>query len=161
MAKIPDIKPGDLVKVYFKITEGEKERTTTFEGIIMQIRGMAKSKTFTVRKISAGVGVERIFPLRSPMIKIEIKKKGMVRRAKLSYLRRSKGGKMKIKEVAVKTSAKAKPAELVADKDEKPVVEKPATEKEKPIESSGKKEVKKTKEPKRETAPGQKSVEKT
>jgi large subunit ribosomal protein L19 len=156
MAKIPDIKPGDLVKVYFKIIEGEKERTTTFEGIIMQIRGMAKSKTFTVRKISAGIGVERIFPLHSPMIKIEIKKKGMVRRAKLTYLRRSKGGKMKIKEATVKTSAKAKPAETVVKKDEKP-----AAKKETPIESSAKKEVKKTKEPKGETAPGQKSVEKT
>jgi len=171
MAKIPDIKPGDLVKVYSKIIEGEKERTTTFEGIVMQIRGMAKSKTFTVRKISAGIGVERIFPFHSPMIKIEIKKKGMVRRAKLSYLRQSKGGKMKIKEAALKikepeleeldTSPKAKTPEPVAGKDEKAVVEKPAAEKEKPIESSEKKVVKKTKGPKGEPAPGQKSVEKT
>ena len=75
MAKIPDIKPGDLVKVYAKIKEGNKERITPFQGIVIQIRGSNLSKTFTVRKISAGIGVERIFPLHSPMIqKIEIKK---------------------------------------------------------------------------------------
>ncbi len=171
MAKLPDIKPGDLVKVYSKIKEGDKERTTTFQGIVMQIRGMEKSKTFTVRKISAGIGVERIFPLHSPMIKTEIKKKGLVRRAKLSYLRQRKGRKMKIKEAALKTSvpeseeidtsSKVEPTEPVVEKTEKTVVEKPAAGKKKSTESAEKKEIKKTKEPKGEPAPGQKSVEKT
>jgi large subunit ribosomal protein L19 len=169
MAKTPDIKPGDLVKVYSKIKEGDKDRTTTFQGIVMQVRGMAKSKTFTVRKISAGVGVERIFPFSSPMIKTEIKKKGSVRRAKLSYLRQRKGRKMKITEAVLKvkepeseeldTSMDDKPAEPVAEKSKKPVAEKPAPEK--ITEQSEKKETKKTKEPKDEPAPGQKSVDKT
>lgn len=170
MAKIPDIKPGDLVKVYSKIKEGDKERTTTFQGIVLQVRGMAKSKTFTVRKISSGIGVERIFPLYSPMIKTEIKKKGVVRRAKLSYLRQRKGKKMKIKEAAAETrkreleelaiAPEPKPVEPAAVAQEEPA-EKPVTEKEKPAEPEKKKEAKKTKEPKSESAPGQKSVEKT
>jgi len=169
MAKTPEIKPGDLVKVYSKIKEGDKDRTTTFQGIVMQVRGMAESKTFTVRKISAGIGVERIFPFSSPMIKTEIKKKGSVRRAKLSYLRQRKGRKMKIKEAVPKveepesakldTSMDDKPAEPAVEKSEKPVAEKPAQEK--ITEQSEKKEAKKTKEPKDEPAPGQKSVEKT
>ena len=171
MAKIPDIKPGDLVKVYSKIKEGEKERTTTFQGIVLQVRGMAQSKTFTVRKISAGIGVERIFPLHSPMIKAEIKKKGMVRRAKLSYLRQRKGRKMKIKEATAKpkkreleklaVAAEPKPVEPAVEEKEKPRTEKPAPEKEKPAKADEKKDVKKAKEPKGESAPGQKSVEKT
>ena len=182
MAKISNIKPGDLVKVYSKIKEGEKERTTTFQGIVLQVRGMAKSKTFTVRKISAGIGVERIFPLHSPMIKTEIKKRGMVRRAKLSYLRQRKGRKMKIKEATAKAKKREleeiavapepkpvepavveeeKPAEKPALEKEKPVAKKPAPEDKKPAKPEKKKEAKKTKEPKDESAPGQKSVEKT
>ncbi len=103
MEKIPEIKPGDLVKVYTRIKEGDKERITQFQGVVIQTRGTNVSKTFTVRKISAGVGIERIFPLHSPMItKIEVTKKGKVRRAKLSYLRHRIGRKMKIKEAAQK-----------------------------------------------------------
>ena len=102
MAKIPDIKPGDLVKVYTKIVEGDKERLAPFQGVVIETKGRNISKTFTVRKVSAGVGIERIFPLHSPMIaKIEIKKKGKVRRAKLTYLRHRKGRRMKIKEAAM------------------------------------------------------------
>jgi len=100
MTTLPDIKPGDLVKVYSKIVEGDKTRITPFQGIVIQIKGSGVSKTFTVRKISAGIGVERIFPLFSPMIaKIEVKKRGMVRKAKLTYLRHKKTKKMKIKEM--------------------------------------------------------------
>ncbi len=100
MEKIPDFRAGDLVKVYSKIIEGGKERITTFQGIVIQRRGEAKSKTFTVRKISSGIGIERIFPLYSPnLTKIEVKKKGNVRKAKLFYLRGKKGKKSKIKEV--------------------------------------------------------------
>ncbi len=99
MAEIPEIKPGDLVRVYSKIIEGDKERITPFQGVVIKIRGQDISKTFTVRKVSAGVGIERIFPLHSPMItKIEIKKRGRVRRAKLNYLRKRRGRRMKIKE---------------------------------------------------------------
>ena len=102
MAKIHDVRPGDLIKVYTKIIEGEKERITPFQGIVIKMRGRDVGKTFTVRKVSAGVGIERIFPVYSPMIvKVEIKKKGKVRRAKLTYLRQRKGKRMKIKEAAV------------------------------------------------------------
>jgi large subunit ribosomal protein L19 len=180
MAKIPDIKAGDLVKVYSKIKEGEKERTTTFQGIVIQIKGMAKSKTFTVRKISAGIGVERIFPLHSPMIRTEIKKKGKVRRAKLNYLRQRKGRKMKIKEVQLPTKQSAPeksdaavevaaPAEPVAQKSKDPAKtqdktaapkEKQSAVKEKTAEPDAKTTAKKTEEPKDESAPGQESVEK-
>jgi len=101
MAKIPDIKPGDLVKVYTKIIEGDKERLAPFQGVVIETKGRGISKTLTVRKVSAGIGIERIFPLHSPMIaKIEVKKKGKVRRAKLTYLRQRKGRRMKIKEAA-------------------------------------------------------------
>lgn len=173
MAKIPDIKPGDLVKVHSRMKEGKKERVIFFQGIVMQIRGAGQSKTFTVRKISAGIGVERIFPFQSPIItKIEIKKKGKVRRAKLNYLRQLKGRKMKIKD-AVLTSPQAKKkkpdtstetekTEPVAETIEKTGAEKPAVLKKKATEPTDKKkESKKTKEQKSESAPGQKTLEKT
>jgi large subunit ribosomal protein L19 len=101
MAKIPEIKPGDLVKVYTRIVEGDKERLAPFQGVVIKIKGSDIAKTFTVRKVSAGIGIERIFPVNSPMIaKIEVKKKGKVRRAKLNYLRQRHGKRMKIKEAA-------------------------------------------------------------
>jgi len=104
MDKMPDIKPGDLVKVYTKIIEGDKERLAPFQGVVIKVRGSDIAKTFTVRKVSAGVGIERIFPFHSPMIaRVEIKKKGKVRRAKLTYLRQRRGKRMKIKEATVKT----------------------------------------------------------
>lgn len=104
MNKIPDIRPGDLVKVYTKIVEGDKERLAPFQGVVIRIKGSDVGKTFTVRKVSAGIGIERIFPMHSPMIaRIEIKKKGKVRRAKLTYLRQRKGKRMKIREVGIPT----------------------------------------------------------
>jgi len=88
----PDFSPGDTIKVYTKIREGESERIQAFEGIVIKKHGSGLNETFTVRKISFGVGVERIFPLHSPNIeKIEIVKKGSVRRAKLYYLRKTVG----------------------------------------------------------------------
>ena len=95
-----DFNVGDKIKVYTKIKEGAKERTQLFEGIVIRKRGSGISKTFTVRKISYGIGVERIFPLHSPNIeKVKIVKSGKVRRAKLYYLRGRKGKKaMKVKE---------------------------------------------------------------
>ena len=107
MAKVPDIKAGDLVKVYTRIIEGDKERLAPFQGVVIKIKGRDMTKTFTVRKVSAGIGIERIFPVHSPMIaKIEIKKKGKVRRARLTYLRKRSGKRMKIKEAALPSEAK-------------------------------------------------------
>ena len=125
MAKILDIKAGDLVKVYTRIIEGDKERLAPFQGVVIKVKGRDITKTFTVRKVSAGIGIERIFPVHSPMIaKIEIKKKGKVRRARLTYLRKRSGKKMKIKEAALPGEAKPKAvpeeAKPSAESEEKP-----------------------------------------
>ncbi|MCI0449037.1 MAG: 50S ribosomal protein L19 [Chlorobi bacterium] len=89
---IPKFFPGDTVKIHVKVVEGDKERIQQYQGIVMGIKGAGLSKTFRVRKISNGVGVERIFPMNSPTIaKIEKIKDGKVRRAKLYYLRSLKG----------------------------------------------------------------------
>lgn len=89
--KMPEIRPGYIIQVHQKIKEADKERIQVFEGIVIAKKGKGISKTITVRKISHGVGVERIFPLASPLIeKIEIVKKEKVRRAKLYYLRKKK-----------------------------------------------------------------------
>ena len=96
---LPEFKVGDTIKVHYKIKEGSKERIQIFQGIVIQKRGMQISKTFTVRKISNGIAVERIFPLHSPNIqKIEVVRFGRVRRAKLFYLRRVKGKAARVKE---------------------------------------------------------------
>ncbi len=96
---IPEFSPGDTVQVHVKVIEGEKERIQIFQGVvIMKRRGGLKS-TFTVRKISSGIGVERIFPLHSPIIdKIKVMRRGKVSRAKLYYLRRKRGKAARIKE---------------------------------------------------------------
>jgi large subunit ribosomal protein L19 len=95
---IPQFNSGDHVKIHVRVIEGDKERLQPFEGDVISIRGEGVNKTFTVRKISSGVGVERIFPLYSPKIaKIEILKKGQVRRAKLYYLRNLSGKAARIK----------------------------------------------------------------
>ena len=98
---IPSFKAGDTVSVGVKVIEGEKSRVQIFKGVVIAISsGEGASKTFTVRKISNGVGVERIFPLHSPNLDtIEIIKRGKVRRAKLYYLRERKGKAAKIKEI--------------------------------------------------------------
>jgi large subunit ribosomal protein L19 len=96
---IPDLSPGDTVRVMVRVVEGEKERVQPFEGVVIARRGGGLRETFTVRKVSGGVGVERIFPIHSPSIaEIEILRKGKVRRAKLYYLRQLKGKKARIKE---------------------------------------------------------------
>ncbi len=95
---IPDFKPGDVVKVFCKIIEGEKERIQVFEGVVIKKQNNGISSTFIVRKVSYGVGVERIFPLYTPTIeRIEILTSGRVRRAKLYYLRDLSGKKARIK----------------------------------------------------------------
>jgi len=93
--KLPDLRPGYQIKVHQKIKEGGKERTQIFEGIVIAIRNKGENKTFTVRKISEGIGVEKIFPLYSPTIKkIEVTRKYKVRRSKLYHLRSSKARKL-------------------------------------------------------------------
>lgn len=95
----PDFKAGDSITVSYKIIEGAKERIQDFKGDVIQIKGSGAGKTFTVRKISNGVGVERIFPFSSPhIVEIKLLKKGKVRRARLFYLRDLVGKKAKIKE---------------------------------------------------------------
>lgn len=96
---VPDFKAGDTVTVHYRIKEGNKERIQQFQGIVIQRRNSGMSSTFTVRKMSNGVGVERIFPTNSPFIEtIEVNKRGKVRRARLFYLRKLTGKAARIKE---------------------------------------------------------------
>jgi large subunit ribosomal protein L19 len=96
---LPAFMPGDTVKVHVKVIEGTRERIQIFEGTVIKIHGGGLSKTFTVRRVSYNVGVERTFPLHSPKIaKIEVAKRGKVRRAKLFYLRNRVGKSAKVKE---------------------------------------------------------------
>ncbi len=96
---VPDFAPGDTVRVHVRVVEGERERIQVFEGIVIRRRGSRLSETFTVRKVSFGVGVERTFPLHSPMIaRIEVVTRGRVRRAKLYYLRDRVGKKARVRE---------------------------------------------------------------
>lgn len=97
--EIPDLRPGQRVRVHVRITEGEKERIQVFEGVVIGLSGEGTRRTFTVRKISYGVGVERIFPLHSPRIdKVEVVALGRVRRAKLYYLRQLSGRRARLEE---------------------------------------------------------------
>ena len=96
---VPDFRPGDTLRVHVKVKEGVRERIQVFEGIVIGRQHGGLNETFTVRKISSGVGVERIFPLHCPSIdKIEVKRLGKVRRAKLYYLRKLSGKAARIKE---------------------------------------------------------------
>ncbi len=96
---LPQFGPGDKVKVHVKVVEGGRERTQAFEGFVIRRQGSGARETFTVRRVTFGIGVERIFPVHSPSIsKIEVMKKGQVRRAKLYYLRKLKGKASRIKE---------------------------------------------------------------
>jgi len=96
---LPEIHPGDNVKVHTKVLEGDKERIQVFEGVVIAIRGGNTRRTFTVRKVSQGVGVEKTFPMHSPLIeKIEITGRSKVRRAKLYYLRKLKGKAARLRE---------------------------------------------------------------
>ena len=95
--KLPDFKPGDNIKIHVKIREGDKERIQVFQGDVIAKRGSGINSTFTVRKISSGIGVERIFPLHSPnLTKIQVMRRGAVRRAKLYYLRERTGKRARI-----------------------------------------------------------------
>lgn len=100
-------KSGDQIKVYFKVVEGENERIQIFEGVVIRVKGSGLSETFTIRKISFGVGIERIFPIHSPRIeKIGVVKRGKVRRARLYYLRNLSGKAARISEDSSRRFAK-------------------------------------------------------
>ena len=97
--EVPDFGPGDTIKVHVKVKEGDKERIQVFQGVVISRRGGGSRQMFTVRKISGGVGVERMFPLYSPTIdRIEVERHGRVRRAKLYYLRDLRGKAARIEE---------------------------------------------------------------
>ncbi len=97
--ELPNFSAGDTITVHYKIKEGDKERTQLFKGIVIQRRGKKATETFTVRKMSNGIGVERVFPTNSPFIdKIELNKEGAVRRARIFYVRELTGKKARIKE---------------------------------------------------------------
>merc|ERR1711974_425436 len=92
LSEMPKFKAGDTITIHYKIKEGNKERTQLFQGVVLQRKGTGNTATFTMRKISSGVGVERIFPVSSPFIeKIEVNKVGRVRRSKIFYLRKLRG----------------------------------------------------------------------
>ena len=96
---MPDFKAGDTITVNYKIKEGDKERVQQYQGVVIQRRGMGASSSFTVRKVSNGVGVERVFPTYSPFIEsVEVNKEGVVRRARIYYIRNAKGKKGRIEE---------------------------------------------------------------
>lgn len=97
---LPDMRPGDTVRVHYRVREGQRERTQVFEGTVLQIRGgEASRRTFTVRRVSGGIGVERIFPMDSPRVEtVEITRRGSVRRARLYYLRDRVGKRAKVRE---------------------------------------------------------------
>ncbi len=98
--EFPEFSAGDTITVYYEIREGEKVRTQFYRGVVIQIKGTGLSKTFTIRKMSGEIGVERIFPINLPALqKIEINKRGSVRRARIYYFRELTGKKARIKEV--------------------------------------------------------------
>ena len=105
-ADIPEFRPGDTVKVHVRVIEGNRSRIQVFQGVCLRVQGSGVGRTFTVRKVSFGVGVERTFPLHTPIIdKIEVVTRGDVRRAKLYYLRDLRGKAAKIKEKRETTPA--------------------------------------------------------
>jgi large subunit ribosomal protein L19 len=122
--EIPDFRPGDTVRVSVKIKEGDKERIQDFEGICIRRRGGGMRETFTVRRISYGVGMERIFPLHSPSIaKIRVVRRGKVRRSRLYYLRALRGKKARVTEdraATMRERAEAKAAAQAAAASEQP-----------------------------------------
>lgn len=114
-AELDNFKVGDTVKVHFKIVEGKTERIQIYEGLVIAMKNSGIGKTFTVRKNSYGVGVERVFPIHSPRVtRVELVRAGRVRRAKLYYIRDKIGKAAKIKELIVKKRAKAKAKEVPA-----------------------------------------------
>ena len=117
--KIPEFRPGDTVRVNVRIKEGERERVQAYEGVCIARSGTGVHENFTVRKISFGEGVERVFPTLSPMIEsIEVKRRGVVRRAKLYYLRDRRGKSARIAERAMTAVSKEEPTAAPAATEE-------------------------------------------
>ena len=107
---VPVFEIGDTVRVHVKVVEGEKERVQVFEGVVISRKGGSSAETFTVRKVSYGVGVERIFPVHSPVVeRVDVVRQGRVRRAKLYYLRTKKGKMARVAEREYMAEAKPKP----------------------------------------------------
>lgn len=145
--ELEEFGPGDTVKVSFRVHEGKKDKIQTFQGVCIQIRGSGPNRTFTLRKISQGIGIERIFPLHSPLVeKIEVLRYGKVRRAKLYYLREKVGKGRYVKErlLSKKGGAKKKPKAVKAAPAEKEATEEASeavedvTTKQSPPEASSK-----------------------
>ena len=114
--KIPEFRPGDTVRVNVRIKEGERERVQAYEGVCIARSGQGVDESFTVRKISFGEGVERVFPILSPMIEsTEVKRRGVVRRAKLYYLRDRRGKSARIAERQMSAQKDTAPAEAAED----------------------------------------------
>jgi large subunit ribosomal protein L19 len=124
---LPPFRAGDTVRVHVRIREGDKERVQIFEGVVIQRRGGGAGETFTVRKISSGVGVERIFPVQSPSVtKLEIRSRGHVRRARLFYLRKLSGKKARLRSKVRDIAAlMARPEEAGAAEAQAPEPQKP------------------------------------
>lgn len=113
--EVTDVRIGDTVRVHMRIVEGEKERIQVIEGVVIRMHGGGARKTLTVRKVSFGVGVERIFPVHSPRVeKVEIVKRAKIRRAKLYYLRDLRGKAARLKEIRPKKAAKGKKGKTAA-----------------------------------------------
>jgi large subunit ribosomal protein L19 len=117
---VPDFKSGDMVNVQVRVIEGDKERLQAFQGVVTQRQGSGMDETFTVRKVSMGVGVERIFPLQSPNIaSVEVLRRGRVRRARLTYLRSLKGKAARIREESTpRETGVAQSSEVASDEPE-------------------------------------------
>jgi large subunit ribosomal protein L19 len=115
---IPDFEIGDTVRVHVKVVEGEKERIQVYEGVVIARKGSLNTETFTVRKVSYGVGVERIFPLHSPIVtRVDVVRQGRVRRAKLYYLRSKKGKFAKVEEREFVGEGKVSPQPAIETED--------------------------------------------
>jgi large subunit ribosomal protein L19 len=126
---VPAFRPGDTVKIHVRVTEAGRERIQMFQGVVIARRGGGLRESFTVRKVSFGVGVERTFPIHSPTVaKIEIVQHGKVRRAKLYYLRELSGRRAKIRERRVAVPEEGLAAEVTAEDVEEAPVEAPAAE---------------------------------
>jgi large subunit ribosomal protein L19 len=138
-ADLPAFRVGDTVRVHVKVREGEKERIQVFEGVVLRRRGAGMSESFTVRKVSYGVGVERVFPVQSPAVtKIDIKSRGFVRRARLYYLRDLRGKKARLRSKVRDMSQLVAPEPEVIEAEvaaEVPVDE-PAVEEAAPVEAA-------------------------
>ena len=128
--KVPEIRIGDTARVHIRIVEGSKERVQVVEGVVIKMRGSQNRKTITVRKVSFGVGVERIFPLHSPRVeKVEVVKHSKVRRAKLYYLRELRGKAARLKEVRVQSTKAKKKSKKKSSASVETDVEAPVEEK--------------------------------